>query len=608
MTVREPLSVRYVVSVFDARAHLLDVEVDVRLAQPIDGPLRFWMAVWTPGSYLVREYARHVEDVTALRFSDESPELGVPVRASKSDKCSWLVELDGACRVKLNYRVYAHDLSVRTCHVDGSHAYWNGAGTYLIPDGMRGAHVKVVVPDGWGVATSLAEEDEHVFTAQSIDELLDAPFECGQMLSRGFELEGRSHQIRVWENRHARAADWSQVERDTQTIVETEIALIAGDHPREAAIPYEQYTFIWHVAPRGRGGLEHAESCSLLVSPSAFVNRAGYLDVLSLIAHEFLHLWNVKRIRPAGLTPYRYDRECYTRLLWWFEGGTSYFDWRILRLAGLCSVAEYTTHLAEMLARLADAPGALIHSLSDASFDAWIKAYRPDESSINTTVSYYLKGEVVCALLDIEIRARTKGTRSLDDVLRFLWREYGASETPVPEDAMRSVFLRSTGVDVSALLDVWVDAAAPIDVASVLARVGLEHVRAHARSARGGLGVKTKTVGGRVTVEAVLRGSPAMNAGIEHGDEIVAIAGRRVDDGLDAALAQVSPGEVVQVIVAREGMIEMRTLVIGPPALRAGVLRVREGASDEERSLLRGWLGESAVDELRAEPKERENR
>jgi predicted metalloprotease with PDZ domain len=608
MFASEPIPVRYVVSVFDARAHLLEVEVDVHLATSVEGSLRFWMPVWTPGSYLVREYARHVEDVTALRFADACLDSGAPARVTKTDKCSWLVELDGACRVKLRYRVYAHDLSVRTCHVDGSHAYWNGAGTYLIVDGMRGARVKVVVPDGWDVATSLAEEDDHVFSAHSIDELLDAPFECGPMISRGFELHGRSHQIRVWENRHARAADWAHVERDTQKIVETELALIAGDRPVEKVIPYEQYTFIWHVAPRGRGGLEHAESCSLLVSPSAFANRTGYLDVLSLIAHEFLHLWNVKRIRPAGLTPIHYDRECYTRLLWWFEGGTSYFDWRILRLAGLCTAAEYATHLAEMLARLADSPGALMHSLSDASFDAWIKAYRPDESSVNTTVSYYLKGEVVCALLDIEIRVRTRGGRSMDDVLRFLWREYGMSETPVPEDAMRSVVLRATGVDVSALLDVWVDAAAPIDVASVLSRVGLEHVRAHARSARGGLGVKTKTVGGRVTVEAVLRGSPAMNAGIEHGDEIVAIAGRRVDDGLDTALAQVSPGEVVQVIVAREGLIEMRTLVIGPPSLRAGTLRVRDGATDEERALLRGWLGESAPDELRAEPKDRENR
>ncbi|RYE92661.1 MAG: M61 family peptidase, partial [Myxococcales bacterium] len=467
-----PLSLRYVLDAPQPQSHLLEVELTVTSPEgPLPSPLVLFLPTWAPGSYLIREYARHVEGV-------EASDGGGRARAArKVRKNAWSVEHDGARRLTVRYRVYAGEVSVRTNHVDPTHRFWNGPATYLVPEpclerGLRAA-VQPLLPPGWSAGTSLPRGPDGAFVADDLDTLMDAPFECGPMTPRSFEVHGRRHDVYVWANRHAGSIDWERLTLDSRRLVETEAALLAGDRPAGEALPYDRYAFLWQVSPRSRGGLEHGESCALLVSPTMFQTRGGYLDVLSLVAHEFLHLWNVKRIRPAGLASLDYERENHTRLLWWFEGGTSYFDWRVLRLAWLATPREYADHLAGELARLADTPGGRVHALADASFDAWIKAYRPDENALNSTVSYYLKGEVVCALLDLEIRSRSQGLRSLDDVMRHLWWEHGHPGLPVAEDGMGEVIARSTGVRVDDLLERWVERPGEVDAGPTLALVGL---------------------------------------------------------------------------------------------------------------------------------------
>jgi predicted metalloprotease with PDZ domain len=590
-------SLRYTISTSDPRTHLLDVDLVVTSDTRLPPTLVLYMPTWCPGSYLIREYARHVEGLAADRE-------GSPLIARKVRKNAWAIETQGQRSVRVRYRVYANELSVRTNHVDGGHASWRGPATYLIPEGSVGVPLRAVVvprfPPGWSVATALPETQEG-YLASSIDELMDAPFECGPMLCRSFEAHGRPHELWVWRNRHSIDLDWERLARDTRVIVETEAALLAGEGRREDALPYQRYLFLWHISPRSRGGLEHASCCALLVSPGIFQTRGGYLDVLSLVAHEFLHLWNVKRIRPEGLARLDYERENYTRLLWWFEGGTSYFDWRILRLAGLATHREYADHLAGEIARLADTPGALVHSLSDASFDAWIKAYRPDENSINSTVSYYLKGEVVCALLDIELRARSQGARSLDDVLRYLWRVYGSTGRPVPEGAMASIFQEATGIRVDDLLARWVEGAEELDVNATLARVGLRHERRpQPRQGPGSLGARVRHRAGRHVVDGVLRGGAAMRAGLEPGDELLSIGGRRIEDSLEAALHARPPGAAVEVVVSRDGWLETFELILDPPTLNEGRLVLRSDATTSQLALLEQWLGAGATTALRA--------
>lgn len=599
MTAQPTYRLRYEIRVDDPREHVLGVTLAIETDDALPDPLELFLPVWTPGSYLVREYARHVSHV---ELDGQPP--GARIR--KVRKNAWRVPTGGARAVRVRYRVYANDLTVRTNHVDEGHAYWNGAATYLVPSGAADVVARVVprMHDGWSVGTGMREADDEpgAWEARGLDELFDAPFECGPMTRRGFRMHDRAHDVWVWDNAHARTVDWDRVVVDTSIIVKTEAHLLAGDGDPSRALPYDRYTILFHVSPRGRGGLEHATSCSLVVPPSTFTTRAGYLDVLSLTAHEILHLWNVKRIRPGGLAPYRYEEENYTRLLWWFEGGTSYFDWRILRLAGLCTPREWADHLGAELARVADTPGSRMHALSDASFDAWIKAYRPDENQVNTTISYYTKGEIVCMLLDLSIRARSEQRRSLDDVLRYLWTHHGDPSRAVPEDGMAEVIRAATGVDVADLLARWVDSAAPLDEAPVLATAGLVFQRGKPRGgATCSLGIRHRGRKGAVVVDAVLRGGAAMRGGIDAGDEIVAIDDRRVEEGgLDAVLAKLPAGKEVSVIVSRDGLLVTKDVTLDPPAPGEGRLAVREGATASELALLDAWMGKGASTQLRS--------
>jgi predicted metalloprotease with PDZ domain len=306
-------------------------------------------------------------------------------------------------------------------------------------------------------------------------------------------------------------------------------------------------------------------------------------------------LWNVKRIRPAGLTPYRYEEENHTRLLWWFEGATSYFDWRMLRMSGIATTEEYLEHLAEEIGRLEDTPGRHLQSASEASFDAWIKLYRPDENTVNSTVSYYLKGEIICALLDIEMRARTSGERSLDHVLQELWRAYGQEHKPVPEDGMHVVFERVAGASMRDVLDAWVDGRGDLPCGEILGKMGLEIVRdGNGRRSRGSLGIRLRGASeshGRAIVSAVLRGRAAHKAGLDAGDEIVAVDDRRLEGGkLDPVMVGKTPGSKVALLVAREGKLRTLHAVLDPPPGDRVRIRVSEKATAAQKSLLQGWL------------------
>ena len=595
--VAEVFAITHHVSIADAHAHLLAVETTVTLADSgrLPESLTFFMPVWTPGSYLVREYARHIESLTASAGDR-------PAACHKVRKNAWRVESAGASAVTVKYRLYANDISVRTNHVDATHAYWNGAATYLALDEApnTGARVVVQVPDDWQIATALAEDAPatapagRAFRAATFDELCDAPFECSKLILRSFTTLGKTHRLAAWDNADARAIDWDKLAADSKTIVEAEARLFAGDRAPEHALPYERYLFIWHVTPRGRGGLEHRDSTTLMAKPSSFQTRSGYLDILSLIAHEFFHLWNVKRIRPAGLVPHRYEQENYTRLLWWFEGATSYYDWRSVRLAKLCTAAEYLHHLAEEIARLEDTPGAGVHPLEEASFDAWIKAYRPDENMLNSTVSYYLKGEIVCALLDIELRHRTSGSVSLDDVMRHLYWSYGAKDIPVPEDALPGIVRDIAGVSLEDCFTHWVKGIEPLPVRDVLAKVGLTLKRSPRReSAPASLGIRLKLESGRAIADAVPRGSPAHRAGIDPGDEIIAVANRRLPEGrLDLPLHGLSPGSTVPVLLSRDGWLRTVEVTLGPPALTEAKLVPLPDAPDPARHLYEKWMND----------------
>jgi predicted metalloprotease with PDZ domain len=596
-------TVHHTVSIADVRAHLVSVDTRIRSDTPIEGSLVVFMPVWTPGSYLVREYSRHVERFRVL--SDGTPSSPVKVR-----KNAWRIGRVGAREVSLHYQTYSNDLTVRTNHVDESHALLNGAALFVALEGYEQlpAIVDLIVPPGWQVMTALPRlsrrpEDEAEVTGQvrlfakDFDALVDAPIELGHFRAERMEAKGVLHEVAIWPRDGADNGQLATFLRDFGRIIDAESAWFGG------TLPYDRYTLLLHLSPRAHGGLEHAASAALVAPPDAFATRDAYLDLLSLVAHELFHVWNIKRIRPEGLFPYRYQEENYTRLLWWFEGATSYYSWRALSISGLCTVDEYKSHLADEIFAMDEVPGRFVQSLEQASFDAWIKLYRPDENSSNSSVSYYRKGELVCALLDIEIRARTDGRASLDHVLGWLWEHYGKIGKAVPEAGLEALFEEATGVVVTDLFDAWIRSPGELDYDRTFGRAGLRIIRERETEAGRGhdgagqtaprltLGMRVRSDGGRATVATVARGRAAELGGIDPGDELIGMGGRRIEGGsIDSALAGRRAGEEVEVIVGRDGRLralKLRTEEARPHRIR---LVAKDDATEAELALGRAWL------------------
>ncbi len=577
----------------EARRIEVDLEIHARGAPALDVRL----PVWTPGSYLIREHERHVD---GLRAQGDGEELAV----EKVDKQTWRVSTKGARTVRVSYRLHCFELTVRTNHVDATHAFLNpsAAAAFVVGREAEPCSVRLQMLPGWRAWVALPFEDG-AYKARDYEELADSPFECGPESSHGahaFTAHGVPHELVVWGRGDL---DARRAVADIAKIVEAEASIFGG-------LPYaDRYLFILHLNDKARGGLEHRKSCALVVPRFSFVQKSAYEDFLLLVGHEFFHLWNVKRVRPAAFTPYDWTRENHTRLLWAMEGLTSTYEVVALRRAGLISAQRFLEIWAERITQLLRTPGRLRTSLAQASFDAWIKHYRPDESTPNTTVSYYLKGSVVGFLLDLELRRRSGGGQSLDDLARALYQKHG-SPPGLPEDGVEREAVELVG-DPS--LRDWFQGALhstqelPLDEA--LAFVGLKAVIAPAKSgddkggaqadpedapdgegrARGWLGATLKEKAGVLEVGTVAEGSPAQAAGVAAGDELAAVDGFRSD--VKQRLGRAQPGQTVRLSLFRmDELIEVPVQLAAAP--RDTVTFVPDPqASPEQRTAREGWLG-----------------
>jgi predicted metalloprotease with PDZ domain len=576
---------RYRLAIPEPHTHLLQVEAEV------DRPgeaCELVLPVWTPGSYLVREFARHLE---GLQATDGE---GRPLAVERRDKHRLVVRARGAERVVLRYRVYANELTVRTCHVDGTHAFVNGAAVFPYVPGREGERhdVEVAPPPGWRVSTAL-EGGPAAFTARDYDELVDSPLEIGTHRTVLFEALGKRHELAIWGRGRL---DEHRLAADARRIVETLGALMGG-------LPYERYLFILHVTEKRRGGLEHARSTTLDVGRGDFFPREKYEETLGLFAHEFFHLWNVKRLRPAALLPYDYAREQYTRLLWWFEGATSYYEQVALARAGLLPPKRWLEGLGKALTSLERTPGARKMSLEEASFLAWVKHYRPDENSGNSAISYYLKGELVALALDLALR---RAGRSLDEVLRALYARYEASG--VPEDGVETVVAELLGAEAArGFFDRFVRGTEPLELDLGVVGLALRRRPAQGLEDKGGTPGKRDgegpragflgadlSAGPRLVVQSVREGSPAHAAGLYAEDEIVAEDGFRVDRGaLMERLREGGPGgELRLTVFRRDELVEVRLVLAEPPEDTVWLEPV-EDASEAQRRAFEAWSGAS---------------
>lgn len=574
-------SIRYRVSMSRPHSHLFEVETTFPAGH---AQLIVALPVWTPGSYLVREYSRHVQDFTVV------DEAGAPVKFERLDKRSYRVDANGkafTCR----YRVYANELTVRTSHLDGSHGYFNGATLFFYCELLRKNPCRVTVdaPKGWNTTVAL-DRDGHTFVAADYDELVDSPFEVGPHTPIHFTAANVPHEIVLWGEPQL---DEKKLVGDLTRIIETEAALFGG-------LPMKRYVFFVYGTDKGRGGLEHKASTALLYPRNGFSSSKGWEDFLTLCAHEYFHLWNVKRVKPRRLVPFDYAQENYTELLWFFEGGTSYYDNLLTRRAAQMSGSRYLTRLGESLTALHTTPGRKVLPLAEASTVSWIKHYRPDENTPNTAISYYLKGEIVCLLLDLTIRRATDDRRSLDDVCRLLWERYG-NETGVPEDGVEAACSEIAGTSLKDFFATALRSTAELDY-EVLSHVGLE-VKFRTRESptdKGGTPPRPKDkkiegwlgiVPRGASIATVLDGSPAMAAGLYSDDEVVALDGLKCDaTQLTNRVEEKKPGDVVKVTVfRRDKLLEVPVTLEAKPADAAWVQRV-ERPTEAQRAAFQSWL------------------
>ncbi len=573
---------RYRLSLPAPRTHLFHVEAT--LARP-GAAAELVFPVWTPGSYLVREFARHVEGLEAVDAA------GRPLPVVRLDKHRVSIAAGGAEAVTLRWRVYANELTVRTCHLDETHGYLNGAAVFPYVPGRLGepCELEIVPPPGWQVATAL-DGGPTRFTARDYDALADAPIEIGRHRLLRFEAAGRPHELALWGRARL---DEERLTADVRRIVEAFADLLGG-------VPYDRYLFIVHLTDKRRGGLEHARSTTLNVGRGSFHPRDAYEETLSLVAHEFFHLWNVKALRPAAFTPYDYAREQYTRLLWWFEGVTSYYDTLMLVRAGLTAPRRWLRNLGQALTALARTPGATKMSAEESSFLAWVKQYRPDENSVNSMVSYYLKGELVALALDLALR---RAGSSLDALLRTLLARHAAGG--LPEDGVERAAADVLGpAAAKAFFDQYVRGVAALELG--LEEFGLREQRRVAsgfddkggtpgpengKGEPGWLGADLAS-GPKLVVQSVREGSPAWAAGLQPDDELVAEDGFRVDRGaLWERLVEEGPaGRLRLTVFRRDELVEVAVPLAKAPEDTVWVEPIPD-APPEARAAFEAWCG-----------------
>jgi len=578
-TVSEPI--RYTLSFPAPHTHYMEVTAVV----PTGGrpAVDLMMAVWTPGSYMVREYSRNVEAVSAAGPDGRS----MPVE--KTDKNRWRVATGGARTATVKYRLYAREMSVRTNWVEADFAMINGAPTFItLADGAARPHEVVIEPArGWRVSMTALPEmagGAHRYRAQDYDTLVDSPIIVGNPAVYEFSVDSKRHYlVNVGE---AGIFDGARAAKDLETIVRAHLRMWGS-------LPYDRYVFMNVLTSvPGQipgGGLEHKNSTMLMAGRWATRTRPNYLAWLELASHEFFHAWNGKRLRPVELGPFNYEEEVFTRGLWMVEGVTDYYAELLVHRAGLSSEVEYLDALANKIEELQTTPGRGVQPVDLASFDAWIKYYRPDENSPNASISYYTKGAVLAFLLDARIRRATAGAKSLDDVMRAAFQKYSGQRGYTP-DELRSVAEQASGVDLRSFWSNGVQGTAELDYSEALDTMGLRFRSSGERQGRVWLGATTRNDGGRLLVAQVRRETPAYAAGLNVDDEILAIDDFRVRaDQLNARLDQYIPGDTVALLVARRDQLMRLELKFGVEPPRDWRLETNPNASDARQRRAQ-WL------------------
>jgi predicted metalloprotease with PDZ domain len=555
--------INFLVELADPKSHIFRVTLTVKEPAALQ---QFSLPAWIPGSYLLREFARHLSGLKA-------EQAGRSVALEQLDKANWRACCSGPEPLTLSYQVYAFDNSVRAAFLDASRGFFNGTGLCLRVHGReQQAHVITfgVLPQGWQVATAMAQTPDGRYQAANYDELVDHPFELGQFWRGEFTAAGLPHSIVV--SGALPVFDGERLLGDARRICEAQLAFWHGEAAGKklvqgpSAPPFSSYTFFLNAVEDGYGGLEHRASTALLASRRDLPRLGqvelgeGYVRLLGLISHEYFHSWNVKQLKPQAFAELDYGQENYTELLWFFEGFTSYYDELMLLRCGLIDEARYLKLLTTTYNSVLATPGRKVQSLAQSSFDSWVKFYRPDENSPNATVSYYTKGALAALTLDLSLRGSDVAPSSLDELMRGLWQRSHAglatgARGAISEADVLAVIEELGGKAMAEQFGEWVHGTADLPLPRLFEQFGVQ-VRSDKPTLAQKLGLRVNESGAgaaaSLSLKQVLAGSAALAGGMCAGDEVLACNGWRIRRLDDAALTLASGDLSLNFLVARD--------------------------------------------------------
>jgi predicted metalloprotease with PDZ domain len=523
-------------------------QVEMELTDFKENEVTVKMPVWAPGSYLVREFSKNVDLVKA------KDEKGQVLVVNKKTKNAWVISKGAAKKVIVSYEVYAFELSVRTSFLDLTHGFVSGSGVFMYVDGhqeLAGQLTVVPFKDFAKVSTALPKSAESVaadgvqsFVFKNYDQLVDCPIEIGNQEVFTFKAAGVLHTVAIY---GAGNYNVDRLKSDMAKIVETATGVV-GENPNK------EYTFIIHNVVDGQGGLEHCNSCTLSVNRWTY-SDAEYLGFLSLVAHEYFHLWNVKRIRPIELGPFNYDEENYTSLLWVMEGFTTYYDELLLVRAGYTDDTDYLQKLQGTVNYVEGSVGARVQPVAHASFDAWIKAYRPNENSSNTTMTYYSRGQMLAALIDVMIVSKYDGKKCLDHFLQQLYNKYYKKlNRGFSEQEFKTELEELLGENLDGFFAKYVNGTDIAPLSETFAKVGVQVTEIGLPRASFGAGLRQD--GGKTIVRSIRAGSAAELAGLSVNDELIGCNGYRIDQtAFEHFVNGLDNGAQFKILVSRDDIL-----------------------------------------------------
>jgi len=537
------------------------------------------MPVWAPGSYLVREFSKNVEGLQARTVG------GQALAVEKISKNTWRVRHPKQASFSVSYRVYAFELTVRTSFIDADHGYLNGSSVFMYPadNKMLGSTVAVQPAAGWAQVSTALRPTAGKFTykAASYDELADSPIEIGNQKVLNFTANGTPHQVAMC---GTYSVDEPKLLADLKRVCE-EAHRVVGKNP------LDHYLFIVHNLERGGGGLEHLYSTTLEVGRTTYGTEAGYKSFLGLVAHEYFHLWNVKRIRPVALGPFNYDQENYTHLLWVSEGMTEYYSKVINQRAGFISRDEYLGKLANEITAVENTPGNRVQSAAESSFDAWIRYYRPNENSSNSQISYYDKGDLIGTVLDLSIAEATKGEKHLDDVFRLLYDKYYLGlKRGFTDQEFQDAVAQVAGRRYDDFFRDSVYGTKTLDYATVLGYAGLGLTTAPLTT-EGTSGASFSNRTGKLLVTGVVREGAAWSAGLNVNDEVLQIDGATPGEENVKTLLGGPVGKSVKLQLRRDGLSRDIILPMVPSIDLKYQIQTLPNPTAAQQKVLNKWLG-----------------